>query len=69
MKHLFSTIVTIALLWVSNVLIPDANAAGVNCSYDACLKECLHRGATGNGCNKWCSDAMTERKNAGQCKK
>jgi hypothetical protein len=44
-----------------------ASAAKVNCSYDACLKECKHRGASNNGCSNWCSNAITERQNAGQC--
>ena len=70
MQRLFLAIFTTVFLWGANaIFVPYAKAAGVNCSFDACLKECSHRGATGNGCTKWCNDAMTERKNAGQCKK
>jgi hypothetical protein len=45
-----------------------ASAAGVNCSYDACLKQCNKEGATQNGCSNWCTKAMRDRKFAGQCK-
>jgi hypothetical protein len=69
-QRLFLAISAIVFLWGANlIVIPSAKAAGVNCSYDACIKECVHKGSTSNGCSKWCSDAMTERKNAGQCKK
>jgi hypothetical protein len=70
MQRLLRVISAIVFLSGANaIFVPGAKAAGVNCSYDACLKECAQRGATGNGCTKWCNDAMTERKNAGQCKK
>jgi hypothetical protein len=69
MQRLLIAISAAVLLSSLNVFFaPRAIAAGVNCSYEACLKECVRRGTTGNGCNKWCNNAMTERKNAGQCK-
>ena len=69
MQHLSLAISAVVLLSGVNVIVaPSAIAAGVNCSYEACLKECVRRGATDTGCNNWCSNAMTERKNAGQCK-
>jgi hypothetical protein len=58
----------VVLSGVNSIVTPRAIAAGVNCSFDACLKECNRRGGTGNGCSKWCSDAMAQRKSAGQCK-
>ena len=71
MTHrLLCVVFTILVLGgTSVVFVPGAKAAGVNCSYDACIKECVQKGAHVSGCTKWCSDAMTERKNAGQCKK
>jgi hypothetical protein len=56
----------IATLAAALVVPTVAHAAKVNCSYAACLKECKHRGASNNGCSTWCSNAMTERQNAGQ---
>jgi hypothetical protein len=56
------------LLSVNLIVAPSAIAAGVNCSYEACVKECVRRGATDNGCSNWCNNAMKERKAAGQCK-
>ena len=69
MQRLLFAISAVALLSGFNAIVaPKATAAGVNCSYDACIKECERRGASGNGCNNWCTNAMKERKNAGQCK-
>ena len=68
MKLLFAISAFIFFSGVNAIVAMKANAAGVNCSYDACLKQCT-KSATPNGCSKWCTDAMTERKNAGQCKK
>ena len=58
------------LLLLSLVLVVSTvtGASAVNCSYAACLTQC-QKGATPNGCSKWCTDAIQERKNAGQCKK
>jgi hypothetical protein len=70
MKCLFHAISLTAFLCSINfIFAPSAKAAGVNCSYDFCIKECVQKGAHVSGCSKWCNDAMTERKNAGQCKK
>ena len=70
MQRLSLSISAVVFLSGLNAVVAQrATAATVNCSYEACLKECVRRGTTANGCNKWCSDAMTERKNAGQCKK
>jgi hypothetical protein len=70
MRRLSLGIFAIAVLSGANVtVIPGAKAAGVNCSHEACVKECVRKGATANGCSKWCGDAMTQRRNAGQCKK
>jgi len=50
------------------LMLPSiARAAPVNCSYDACIKECQRRGSRTIGCSNWCGKAMTERQNAGQC--
>ena len=51
------------------IVAQKATAATVNCSYEICMKECVRGGTTSNGCAKWCGDRITERKNAGQCKK
>jgi hypothetical protein len=70
MQRLSIAISAVVFLSGVDVIVAQrATAASVNCSYDVCLKECVRRGTTANGCNKWCGDAMTERKNAGQCKK
>ena len=69
MQRILPAICAVVFLSSVNVFVaPKAIAAGVNCSYEACVKQCT-KGATPNGCSKWCTDAMTERKNAGQCKK
>ena len=69
MQRLLLAISAVVFLSGLNVIVaPRAIAAGVNCSYDACVKECVRRGTTSNGCSKWCGDAMTQRKSAGQCK-
>jgi hypothetical protein len=68
MRLLRAISAVVFLSGVNVIVAPSAVAAGVNCSYEACVKQCT-KGATPNGCSKWCTDAMTERKNAGQCKK
>ena len=69
MQRVSLAISAVVLLSSVNLIVaPRAIAAGVNCSYEACIKQCT-KGATPNGCSKWCTDAMTERRNAGQCKK
>ena len=71
MTSRFLATFAVAVLWGALMVFMAgaAKAASVNCSYDNCIKECVQEGAHGSGCTKWCSDAMTERKNAGQCKK
>jgi hypothetical protein len=67
-RFLLAISAVVLLSGVNAILAPKATAAGVNCSYAACIKECQRRGANGNGCNYWCNNAMKERKDAGQCK-
>jgi hypothetical protein len=68
MQRLALAISAVVLLSSVNVMVaPAAIAAGVNCSYEACVKQCT-KGATPNGCSNWCTNAMKERKAAGQCK-
>jgi hypothetical protein len=69
MQRLALAISAVVLLSSVNLIVaPSAIAAGVNCSYEACVKECVSRGTTSNGCSKWCGSAMAQRKSAGQCK-
>ena len=67
-RFLFVISAIVVLSAVNSIVTPRATAAGVNCSYDACVKECVRKGTTGNGCSKWCGDAIAQRKSAGQCK-
>ena len=62
MRLLVAALIATALVAPSTAL-----AAKVNCSYDACVKVCQRRGATTNGCSLWCTNALSERQNAGQC--
>jgi hypothetical protein len=64
-QFLVATLVVTLMTGISTTQV----RAAVNCSYDVCLKLCAKGGATGIGCNTWCSKAMTERRNNGQCKK
>jgi hypothetical protein len=60
MQRLFLAISAVVVLSGVNIVVsPGAIAAGVNCSYEACLKEC-QKSATPNGCSKWCNDAMMQ---------
>jgi hypothetical protein len=69
MQRLLLAISAVVVLSGGNATVASgAMAAGVNCSYNACIKECERRGATGNGCSNWCTNAIRDRKNAGQCK-
>ena len=67
-RFLLAIFAVVVLSGVNSIVTPRAMAAGVNCSYEACVKECTHRGTTANGCNKWCNDALAQRKSSGQCK-
>ena len=70
MHRLSHGIFAVAVLLGANVtVVPGAKAVGVNCSHQACVKQCVAKGTTPNGCSKWCGDAMVQRRNAGQCKK
>jgi hypothetical protein len=64
----FSGYVALLLLTIVLVVSTMTKASAVNCSYAACLTQC-QKGATPNGCSKWCTDQIQDRKNAGQCKK
>ena len=66
MKHLLIAAYAVVVITV-NVLSPT-QAAAVNCSYDACLKQCAKDGATNSGCSQFCTKAIRDRKFAGQCK-
>jgi hypothetical protein len=69
MQRLLLATSAVVVVSAGNALVASsAIAAGVNCSYPACIKECERRGANGNGCSNWCTNAMKDRKNAGQCK-
>ena len=69
MKHLIIAASFVASLSGANTIFSTkAAAAGVNCSMDTCLKECSKKGATQGGCNNWCTNAIRDRKAAGQCK-
>jgi hypothetical protein len=68
MKQLLIAAYAVAIIAGVNVLSPTQAAAAVNCSYDACLKQCAKDGATNSGCSNFCTKAMRDRKFAGQCK-
>jgi hypothetical protein len=58
MKHLLLTASVVTFFSGANAFFPaKASAAGVNCSYDACLKQCNKEGATRSGCSNWCTKA------------
>jgi hypothetical protein len=67
MKQLLIAVYAVAVITGVNVL-SSAQAAAVNCSYDACIKQCSKDGATNSGCSNFCTKAMRDRKFAGQCK-
>jgi hypothetical protein len=67
MKQLLIAACAVAIIAGVNVLSPT-QAAAVNCSYDACLKECTKDGATNSGCSNFCTKTIRDRKFAGQCK-
>jgi hypothetical protein len=67
MKQLLIAAYAVAIIAGVNVLF-QTKAAAVNCSYDACIKQCSKDGATNSGCSNFCTKAMRDRKFAGQCK-
>jgi hypothetical protein len=69
MKYFLIATAVVTFFSGVSVLFPvKAAAAGVNCSYDACLKQCNKNGATQSGCSVWCTKAIRDRTFAGQCK-
>jgi hypothetical protein len=68
MKRFIVVVSFVVGLAAANTIVTNAAAAGVNCSMDACLKQCTKNGATEGGCNNFCTKAIRDRKFAGQCK-
>lgn len=68
MKYLLIAVVVLSFFSDVNVFVSAKAAAGVNCSYDACMKQCDKNGFSQSGCANWCTKAMRDRKFAGQCK-
>jgi hypothetical protein len=67
LKEIFMIRVAVAVAALLLLQSTNAQAAGVNCSYDVCLKLCAKNGGSA-GCSKWCTDTLAERRRSGQCK-
>ncbi len=69
MKQILIAACAAAIVAGVNMLVQaQATAAGVNCSYDVCVKQCSQNSATSNNCANYCTKAIRDRKFAGQCK-
>jgi hypothetical protein len=69
MKPLLIAARAVAIIAGINMLMQtQATAAGVNCSYEVCVKQCSQNSASSNNCANYCTKAMRDRKFAGQCK-
>jgi hypothetical protein len=65
-----SVLSAVALLAIANTsFVREANAAGVNCSFEVCMQKCLASGYGQTGCHRICEKTMLDRQSAGQCKK
>jgi hypothetical protein len=69
MKHFVIVATFTACLLGANVFsATQAAAAGVNCSFDACMKACGKNRGVASSCSSYCSKTIQSRTAAGQCK-
>jgi hypothetical protein len=69
MKHFMIVATFVACLSGATAFFStEASAAGVNCSFDACMQQCGKNRSVPASCSSYCSKQIQSRTAAGQCK-